>query len=102
RERCKGAERSTAGILGRGARPVRLAPAPRRCEDARPRAAGQGQARHTGGRVRGILTTACAGWLLAAATVCGQPAWAQPGVAGASPAPLAKSQLPMPRQINVY
>src|SRR5690606_31009061 len=41
-----------------------------------------------GGRVRGLVTTACAGGLLAALALCAPPAAGPP--------------LPMPRQISVY
>src|SRR5690606_3890117 len=47
--------------------------------------------------VRSILRTACAGWLLAAAAACARPA-----SAAAPAAPLAKPQLPTPRQLSVY
>ena len=46
--------------------------------------------------MRSIVWTACAGWLLAAMSVC-----AQPTGGGASPTP-SNPQLPMPRQLSVY
>src|SRR5690554_7154147 len=50
-----------------------------------------------GGRVRGLVTTACAGGLLAAPALCAPPAaGVETAVAAGGP------PLPMPRQISVY